>query len=561
MIVAEYVAKFCQEKGIKHAFGYQGGAIAKIIHEIVETGEIEYVQNYHEQASSFAACAYGKIKKDVALVLATSGPGAINIIAGIADAFCDSVPVLFITGQDSSVNFFKENGARLNGFQDLDIAAVVRPITKYSKTVKSTAEIVYELEKCYEICKSGRPGPVLLDIPVDIQLQKIAPELLEKKSEKKDEKIAEKNIAKENINNAIELIKNAKKPVILCGGGVRMSNSENELAQFIATTKIPVVATSNAIDIHENLLGFSGLYGNSEANLAILNADLLLVFGSRLGQQQVGKNLSDYTKAEKIIHVDIDKIELGRVTENALNIEANLKNFLQILNEKIAKEKLPDLKNWHDEIAVFVEKYHDNPACNDNSDPVKILRQIQSYFANDAIITFDVGQNQMWASQAIKAQKKQRVVSGVGYGSMGCSLPYSIGASFASGDPKRQIICINGDGGFQMNMQELMLISDKKLNVKIIVLNNSGLGLIKDVQNKYMENKYYGTNADYLKCPDLNYIAKAYDFEYLKISDFAEINNCEKLIKNTYPCLIEITLDSDAKILNRNEDYKAIFKK
>ncbi len=437
MLVADCLTEFLIQKGVRHVFGYQGGAVARIIHSIVENNAIEYIQNYHEQASSFAASGYAKTNGKVGVALATSGPGAINLIAGIADSYCDSVPCLFITGQDHSANISNKNGARLNGFQDIDIVSVVKPITKYAKLILHENELLHSLEKAFYLAKSGRPGPVLIDIPVDIQLKMLNLDDYKKINFQSNEEAFEIGKSKK----VISLIKKSQKPLILCGGGVKSSEAKRELFELVKKLEIPVVTTSNAIDVYSKSIGFSGLNGNTPANMAILNSDLILVLGARLGQQQVGKLTDKYTKAQ-IIHIDIDKLELGRVFEKSFQIYSDLKIFLAKLNNDLIKEvSLPDFTGWGLEIEGYNENYGNDAKCNKdtNLDPVIFIEKLSEILDDNAIITLDVGQNQMWSSQGIKLKGNQKLISGVGYGSMGCSLPYAIGSSYASSNNDNQI--------------------------------------------------------------------------------------------------------------------------
>lgn len=558
MIGAQYIAKFLKEKNIKHIFGYQGGAIAKILDEISLLQYTKYIQNYHEQASSLSASGYAKANNHLGVAIATSGPGAINILAGIADAYCDSVPCLFITGQDYLRNLTQNPGVRLNGFQDLDIVSIVNKITKYSVLIKNVNDLPQELEKCYWLATTGRKGPVLIDIPLDIQFQELSAEALFNEQRPIIEK-SKLDPDLDKIKEVIDLLLNAKKPVILCGGGINAAQAREELQKLLIKLNIPVVATSNGLDIADKIIGFSGLHGNTEANLAILNSDVLLVLGARLGQRQVGKNLDQYTKA-KIIHVDIDKNELGKIFKDSYSIEMDIKLFINLLNDLIKSIEWPRYSIWHEEIESYILNYSDNVLCNDygyEMGPVFISQKILSFAKDDAIICLDVGQNQMWVSQAFKKRGSQRILSGIGYGSMGCSIPYAIGANYADNNA-RQIISFNGDGGFQMNLQELMLISDMDLNIKIIVFNNQGLGLIKEAQDKYMNSRHFGTNDEFLKCPNLKVLSQAYNMQYVKIEKADDFNQFSGIFNNDAPAIIEVMLDKNSKLLNKYDDYAAL---
>ena len=297
--VAGYIAKFLKEKRVNHIFGFQGSAMLKMLDEIVGEG-IEYIQNFNEQASGFGADAYARIN-GIGAAIATSGPGAVNLIGGIANAYFDSVPVMFITGQDYSSGILANNGARQNGFQDMGIVSMVKPITKYAVLLEKPENIRYELEKAYYYAITDRKGAVLIDVPIDVQFKEIDETSL-KGFQKSDKKVSDYKIDK-----VISLLKKSKRPVILAGGGIRCANTVNELKKFVNESKIPVVTTLNGIDVLEDIVGFSGLYGNSEANLAIKNADLIIALGARFSLKQIGKKKEQYNIDAKIIHVDIDE--------------------------------------------------------------------------------------------------------------------------------------------------------------------------------------------------------------------------------------------------------------
>ncbi|PJD93165.1 MAG: acetolactate synthase [Legionella sp.] len=550
MNVAQYIAQFLLEKGVHHVFGYQGGATLKLVHEMMETGKIEFIQNYHEQASAFCADAYSRVTGNIGVALATSGPGATNFITGIANANLDSIPTLFITGQDYKTNIMNPNGARQNGFQDLDIVSVVKPITKYAVLVTDAHQIKYELEKAYWYATSNRPGAVLIDIPIDIQFANIDPNNL---PGYESNSIFSNCTPDLNTNIVIELIQAAKRPIILVGGGVRLSKAQQEVRQFSEYTNIPVVSTLNGLDLVESNYGFAGLYGNTAANLAVQNSDLLLVFGARLGQRQVGKFPEKYTKAT-IVHVDIDSTELKRVFPNELAVKADIRAFLREINAQIEGIiPLQKFSHWHKTIRDWKEKYHINAYLNQNGlDPVRVAEEIMHYICADAILVNDVGQNQMWVSQAFQVRSNQRLLNSVGHGSMGYSLPAAIGSKIAF--PDKQVISFTGDGGLQMNIQELMLVGHRQLGIKCIVFNNNTLGMIREVQARYYDAKYYGSNPKDFGCVDLRKLAIAYNLGFFSIKNLEDITCIQPLLVDDRPYIIEVCLDLDSKLTNRYDE-------
>jgi acetolactate synthase-1/2/3 large subunit len=545
--VAQYVAKFLVEKNVRHVFGFQGGAILKLLDEMVATDCIEYVQNYHEQASAFCADAYSRVTRNLGVALATSGPGATNLVTGIANAQLDSIPTLFITGQDYLANVQRENGSRQNGFQDLNIIEIVRPITKYAALVDDGNRIRYELEKAYWLAKSGRPGAVLLDIPIDIQFQEINIESLKGF----DEPIEEPGPF--SIEIVVDCIKAASRPVIVVGGGVQLSDAQDELGEFIRISGIPVVSTLNGLDAYAGRYGFAGLHGNTFANLAVQNADLVLALGCRFGQRQVGKVPSTYTYG-RVVHVDIDEHELNRIFDDEIAIKADLGKFLQVLNQCLSEEKeLPNFLPWEEIICEWKRKYKSKAYLNaDTLDPVRVVEELSSLFSPSAIITNDVGQNQMWVAQGMEIKTGQRILNSSGLGSMGYSLPAAIGAKFAY--PDRQVISFTGDGGLQMNLQEFMLIGHRRVGVKCFVFNNNTLGMMREVQARYYNKHYYGANEQEFRCVELEKLANTYGINYRRVTSVDEVAGLHSILEDEMPWIVELVVATDSKLSNRYDE-------
>ena len=553
MNVAEYIAKFLVEKKVRHVFGYQGGAILKLLDEMIATGEIEYVQNFHEQASAFSADAYSRVTGNLGVAMATSGPGATNLITGIANAYMDSIPTLFITGQDYLANATNNNGARQNGFQDLDVVSMVKPITKYAVMVTDEHRIRYEMEKAYWFAKNGRPGSVLVDVPIDIQFKQVDPDAMEAY-------IGETVPMPEtfDMQEVIALMKQTKRPVILVGGGARISGAHAEAQAFAERTNIPVISTLNALDLVKGSYGFAGLYGNLFSNMAVQNADLLFAFGVRFGQQQVGKAPQKYTNA-RVVHVDIDANEIGRIFPDEIGIEADVKTFLRVFTHMLEREELPTHPAWHARIQQWAHHYRAHAyVTKDNVEPVQAVEAISGLLAPHAIITNDVGQNQMWVAQGFRAKEGQRLLNSCGLGSMGYSLPAAIGAKTAY--PERQVIAFTGDGGLQMNLQEFMLINLRQLAIKCIVFNNNTLGMMREVQTQHYNGHYYGSNLKEFACVNLEKLALAYGIEYKKIESLAQIPSLAPCLANDKPYLIELVIAFDSLVSNRHKEAEFLEK-
>lgn len=551
--VAEYIANFLVEKGVRYAFGYQGSAVAKIINEVVATGKIEYVQNYHEQGSAFCADGAARINGSLGVAIVTSGPGATNTITGIVDAQLDSVPTLFITGQDYAANVTMDNGSRQNGFQDLDIVSITETITKYSVMLTDPVKVRYELEKAYAYATTGRPGAVVFDVPMDVQFAEIDADELDGYTS-----VNELPCDLSKLPEVIDLLKKAKRPVILSGGGIRIANATGQLAELVDKSNIPVVTTLNGLDSFVGSYSFAGIHGNTFANLAIQNADVLIVLGARLGTMQVGRKAEGYTEAA-IIHVDIDQSQLNRILSEEISICSDLKPFISALNENLDSVELADFSSWHSKIQEWENNYCQTTYVNNiGVDPVVAAKTITSYLSDDAILTADVGQNQMWLAQAFRVRKNQRLLNSSGLGSMGFSLPASIGAKYAK--PDAQIVAFMGDGGLQMNLQELMLIGHKQLAIKCIVMNNNTIGMIREVQKRHYKEKYYGSSPEDYACVDLEKLAQAYNICYYKIEEESDVISIKDVLANDKPYIIDMHLAFDSLLSNRFDD-SAIFEK
>jgi acetolactate synthase-1/2/3 large subunit len=546
MNVAEYIARFLVERNVRHAFGFQGGAIMKVIEEMVATGQIEYVQNYHEQASAFCADAYARVTGGVGLAVATSGPGATNLVTGIANAQLDSIPTLFITGQDYTAHVTRKNDARTNGFQDLDIVNVVKPITKYAVLVTDETRIRHELEKAYWLATSSRPGAVLLDIPIDIQFKDVEPRLLDGFSAPVER--ASELATAEVVSRLVR----AKRPVIVIGGGVRIAHAEDEIRELAAATNIPVVCTANGLDVVEGNYGFAGLHGNTFANLAVQNADLLLAFGVRFGQQHVGKSQETYTRAT-VVHVDIDRNELGRIFEQEIAIEANIKEYLPALTKALEDTALANFDSWHTTIRNWVAKYQCNAYLNkEGLDPVRAVEAMLPLLSDHAILTNDVGQNQMWVDQGFRVRGRQRLLNSCGLGSMGYSLPAAIGAKTAC--PDRQVIAFMGDGGLQMNLQELILVGQRRLGIKCIIFDNNTLGLMREKQRRYYRGHYHGANPPEFVCANLAKLAEAFGLGYRRVEALADIHGLQDMLDDDLPYIVDLIIPFDSVLSNRSDE-------
>lgn len=540
--VSDYIIEFLLSKNINKTFGYIGGAVAHIYHSIDKYQEMEIVNCINEQGAGFAAEGYARVTGKVGVAFATSGPGATNLITPIGSCFFDSVPSIFITGQVNTYEYKYDKPVRQIGFQETDIVSIIKPIVKYAVMIDDVKNIKYELEKAYYLSENGRKGPVLIDIPMNIQRSEVninsltsffnSDEYLEFQSSNK--------INQNNIVKVVDLLNTSKRPIILIGGGVRLSNASEELLKYIKKYSIPVVYSLMGKDgISEEYqynFGMIGSYGNRYGNLALANSDLIMVLGSRLDTRQTGTSLDTFAREAKIIQVDIDKNELGSKIQTDVEINSNIKDFINVLNQFEIKI---DTSEWLKKLETYKNEFSSIIGIDNKVKIPNFVISMISKYLQDEDICVDVGQHQMWTAQSLDIKSSQRVLFSGGMGAMGFALPSAIGACIGS---NKRTVVIAGDGGIQMNIQELEVIKRRQLPIKIFVLNNKNLGMVRQFQELYFDKKYLGTIDDY-SVPNLVKIAKAYGIKARKI---AKMNNLESELLDVFsrnePELINIEL-------------------
>jgi acetolactate synthase-1/2/3 large subunit len=516
--VSDYIVSFFVSLNIKYIFGYQGGMITHLVDSISKNNDIQFIQCYHEQSAAIAAEGYARASGKFGVAISSSGPGATNMITGIANAYYDSIPIIYITGQVNTYEYKYQKPIRQMGFQETDVVSIVKSITKYAVMVDDADRIKYELEKAVNIATTNRKGPVLLDIPMNIQCADISSVNLSSYSDSYKKTHVDSNM----IQEAMFLLHNAGRPLVLCGGGVL--TDKEKINSFLSKAKLPYVVSlmgKGCVDeTKEYFVGMIGSYGNRCANLAFSYADVVLVLGSRLDIRQTGnKNLGNWDKV-KFIHVDIDTNELNDESiRNKILIHTGVEDFLDMLDKE--KSVFTAKADWIKFIAFLKEKYsqrNDTDRFLQNKAPYKALEQIGLTADNDTIFTVDIGQNQIWAAQTLQLKPNQSFFTSGGLAPMGYSLPSAIGAAFAF--PDKKVICITGDGGFHIALQSLLLISQYKLNIMVFVLNNHALGLIRQFQTLYFESNMAGTTSEGgYEVPDIKYLAKAYGLGYACVND------------------------------------------
>ncbi|MFH0738941.1 MAG: thiamine pyrophosphate-binding protein [Candidatus Omnitrophota bacterium] len=550
MKLSDFVVEFLKQRRVTSVFELCGGSIIHILDSLHKQKKIRIISMHHEQAAAIAAEGFARCKGSVGVAMATSGPGATNMITGIASCFFDSIPCVFITGQVNTYEFKFGKPVRQIGFQETDIVSVVKPIVKYAQLVTEPQKIRYYLEKAFYLAQVGRPGPVLLDIPMNVQRADIIPGRLMSFSKPAVEKNHYSIAAK--IQESLKALSLSSRPVVLAGGGVRLSGAQEELRRFIEKTGIPVVNSLMGVDAFPGESRFSygmlGTYGNRYANLTIANSDLILALGTRFDTRQTGTNPKTFARGAKIIHVDIDKNELNNKIKADLAVKSDIKVFLVALNKSLKKFDKARLTQWQARISGYKRNYPSFlPPKAAQINPNFFINKLSGYLADNAIICADIGQNQIWAAQSILLKRNMRFLTQGGMGAMGSALALAVGASLAY--PKRPIIAVCGDGGFQLNSQELQTVYHYGLPIKIIIINNSCYGMVRQFQKQYFNSVFQSTVIGYSH-PDFCKLSQAYKIKARRVVTNAGIPKaCKWLFEDAKPSLLEVKIPRHTQVL------------
>lgn len=508
---AEIFVECLKRENVEVIFGYPGGAVLPLCDALYDSG-IRFILTRHEQGAAHASDGYARSSGKVGVCLATSGPGATNLVTGIATAYMDSVPIVAITGQVATHLIGND------AFQEVDTTGITRPITKHNYLIKDVNEIPRVVREAFYIARTGRPGPVLIDFPVDIQRKEgefYWPENIEIRSYKPKYEGHPLQIKK-----AWELIKNSKRPVLIAGGGVIISNASEELKIFVEKTNIPVAFTLlglGSLDVEAPYsLGMLGMHGTKYANYAVVESDVLISVGCRFDDRVTGK-IDEFAPNAKIIHIDIDPSAISKNVEVDVPIVGDAKNVLRKLNE--ISERL-NIDEWLKKINEWKEKFPLRYERN-GLKPQYIIERISEYTKGEAIICTEVGQNQMWTAQYYKFKKPRTLITSGGLGTMGFGFPAAIGAKVAN--PDKIVIDIAGDGSIQMNIQELATAVCNKIPVKVFILNNCYLGMVRQWQQLFYNRRYAFTclmNAQ----PDFVKLAESYGAIGYRVSSEEEFD-------------------------------------
>ena len=540
---AEAVIQSLKAEGVKTIFGYPGGAIMPIYDALFDhLEEVNHVLTRHEQGAIHAAQGYARTSGKTGVVFATSGPGATNLITGLADALIDSTPLVCITGQVAS------HLLGTDAFQETDVMGISMPVTKWNCQVTKAADIAPALAKAFYIASSGRPGPVLVDITKDAQFEKL--DFSYEKCTAVRSFQPKPKLNADQLQAASKLLNEAKKPLMIVGQGIMLSNAEDELLVFAEKTGVPVASTLLGLGAfpanHPQFVGMVGMHGNYAPNVKSNECDVLLAVGMRFDDRVTG-DVSRYAKQAKVVHIDIDAAEINKIIKADAPVLADAKEALAFLTDWVEKQ---NHQSWLDEFHQAKENELQVLSKNRNKDFSDELRMdlvidlLSQKTNGNAVIVTDVGQHQMMAAQFYQYnQTKSNVTSG-GLGTMGFALPAAIGAKMAN--PEKQVIAIIGDGGFQMTLQELGTIMQNNIGVKIIILNNEYLGMVRQWQQMFFEKRYSFTN---IQSPDFVALAASYNIKGVKVEKQEDLSNAlDQLLNTENAFLLEVKVAKEDNV-------------
>ena len=542
---AQILMKCLEREGVKHIFGYPGGVVLDIYDELTRTPNIRHILVRHEQAAVHAADGYARASSQVGVALVTSGPGATNTVTGIASAYLDSIPIVVITGQVPT------NLIGNDAFQEVDIVGITRPCTKHNYLVKDVKDLAQTLHEAFHIARSGRPGPVLVDLPKDVSQASTVPKFPEVVKIKSYNPTYHAN--PRQVARALDMILHAQKPVLYTGGGIVLSDSSEELFKFATSLQIPVTSTLMGLGgfpgDHPLWMGMLGMHGTYCANMAVSQADVLIAVGARFDDRVTGK-LSEFAPHAKIVHIDIDPSSISKNVQVDIPIVGDCKDTLGQLNELLEDKPVRDWtemrRPWLDTVNGWSAAHPLTYTWDDKViKPQFVVEKLYELTKGEAYITTEVGQNQMWAAQFYKFKHPRRLMTSGGLGVMGYGFPAAMGVQLAK--PDDIVIDIAGDGSIQMNIQELITVVDNDLPVKIAILNNTYLGMVRQWQQLFYDRRYSSTP---MRAPDFVKLAEAYGAVGLRATKPEEVEPVIREALNTRrPVIMDFKVEPEECVM------------
>lgn len=560
--ISDYIIDYLVFLGIKDIFLIAGGGCIHLVDSVGKNKKIKFISNHHEQASAIAAEAYSRVTEKISACLVTTGPGSTNTLTGLIGAWLDSIPIIFISGQVKRETIADYSKLRQLGDQEINIIDMVKPVTKYAVTVFNEEEISYHIEKAVYLATHGRPGPVWVNIPLDVQGAKINKSLLKHFDEKEFKKIeVDQRKLKDKVIFTLDKIKKAKRPLLFVGNGVRLARAEKELLSLISLLKIPIVTGFAGFDIVSSsnfyFAGRPGTIGQRAGNFAVQNSDLLLIIGSRLNIRMIGYNFKSFARGAYKIMVDIDKEEMNKPTLSIdTKIVSDAKDFInemiyQLKNNPIRlsiQSWIKQTKYWQKKYPSVLPQYWKEKKVN----PYCFIDTLSKYLNKEDVIAVSNATAAICTYQALRFPQGLRIINNSGCAAMGYGLPAALGACVAN--KKGRTICLEGDGSIQLNIQELQTIVHNKLPIKIFVYNNKGYISIRLTQNSLFKGKYVASCEDSgVSCPDFIQVAKAYDIHTEKITNHKNMDKIiEKVLLYNGPVLCEVVVSPDMQFIPKS---------
>ncbi|SPF48687.1 Thiamine pyrophosphate enzyme TPP binding domain protein [Syntrophobacter sp. SbD1] len=566
MKLSDYVVERIVQTGVKHVFLLAGGGSMHLVDSVGRRPEIEYVCNLHEQACSIAAEAYGQYTNNLGVAMVTTGPGGTNAITGLAGAWLESTPCMFISGQVKRADLTGDRGVRQMGFQELNIIRIVESLTKYAVTITDPLSIRYHMDRALHLARTGRPGPVWIDIPLDVQSAQIDENNLEGYTVSQDLRDSDSHSLKDRVRSAIELINKAERPLILVGNGVRLARGLDELNMLFNIVRVPILTTWKMADLlpedHPMYIGRPGSIGQRAANFAQQNCDFILVLGARLDLGQTGYNHPNFARTARKVVVDIDPAEIKKL-DMAIDLpicadsKAVLLEFLRQAGGIAPVERdawWRRCREWKRKYQVVLPEYWDESQGVSTYVLIDVLSDEMS--PEDLLVPGSSGTCSEVTMQAFRVKSGMRILNTQGLGSMGFGISASIGACLAAG--RKRTVCVDGDGGFLMNIQELETVKRLNLPIKFFVLNNRGYGSIQATQNNYFDGFYVGSNKESgMTLPEIIKVAEAFGLKTAFITSHENIREkVADILKMQGPVVCEVTISPNQTTAPRLSSFR-----